>query len=122
MTRPILIVEDDPDGQVLVSHILDHLNIPFEVTGNAELALEKLYGSEIVYQAMIIDLQLPGKDGLVLIKEIRSKPATEYLICIAVTAHHTSQTRAEALHAGFTAYFSKPLDATQFIRELSTLL
>ena len=49
-------------------------------------------------------------------------PATAGLLCIAVTAFHTSKTREHALRAGFDAYFSKPLDATSFARQLEGLL
>jgi CheY-like chemotaxis protein len=122
MTYPIIIVEDDPDGQALVSHVINYLNIPHEVVGDAEHALQILRQSEDTFQAMIIDLALPGKDGWELLSEIRENPATEHLTCIAITAFHTSKTREEALLAGFDAYFSKPLDATQFARELETLL
>ena len=122
MTKPILIVEDDPDGQALVSHVIGHLNIPHEVVGDAEKALKKLFESGESYQAVIIDLALPGKDGWELLADIRNHPETESLMCVAVTAFHTSKTREDALRAGFDAYFSKPLDAMHFSRELASLL
>jgi CheY-like chemotaxis protein len=122
MTQSILIVEDDPDGQALVSHVIGHLNIPHEVVGDAELALNMLSDNEQDFQAVIIDLALPGKDGWELLSEIRNNPATASLTCVAVTAFHTSKTREEALRLGFDAYFSKPLDATRFARELESLL
>jgi CheY-like chemotaxis protein len=122
MAQPILIVEDDPDGQALVSHVIDHLNMPYDVAGDAEKALAKLFGSGETYQAVIIDLALPGKDGWELLGDIRNNPATSGLTCVAVTAYHTSKTREDALRAGFDAYFAKPLDATHFARELEALL
>lgn len=122
MTQPILIVEDDPDGQALVSHVVGHLNIPHEVVGDAEKAQNRLFNSGQIFQAVIIDLALPGKDGWELLADIRNNPETANLTCVAVTAFHTSKTREEALHSGFDAYFAKPLDATRFARELETLL
>jgi CheY-like chemotaxis protein len=122
MTKSVLIVEDDPDGQALVSHVVGHLNVPHDVVADAEKALTKLFESDETYQAVIIDLALPGKDGWELLAEIRGNPVTELLTCIAVTAFHTSKTREDALKAGFNAYFSKPLDATHFARELENLL
>jgi CheY-like chemotaxis protein len=119
---PILIVEDDPDGQALVSHIVDHLKLPHDVASDAEKAGQKLFQSGQQYRAVIIDLALPGKDGWTLLHEIRENPSTENLTCIAVTAFHTSKTREEALRLGFNAYFSKPLDATKMARELDALL
>ncbi|MBL8131330.1 MAG: response regulator [Anaerolineae bacterium] len=122
MSQPILIVEDDPDGQALVSHIVGHLKMPHHVVGDAEKAITRLFESNNHYRAIIIDLALPGKDGWELLAEIRKNPATSNLLCIAVTAFHTSRTREDALRAGFNAYFAKPLDATHFARELEALL
>lgn len=122
MSQPILIVEDDPDGQALVSHVVSHLRMPNHVVGDAEKATVKLFESGEAYRAVIIDLALPGKDGWELLADIRQNPATADLLCIAVTAFHTSKTREDALRAGFDAYFAKPLDATHFARELEALL
>lgn len=122
MSQPILIVEDDPDGQALVSHIVSHLKIPHQVVEDAEKAIAKLFESGESYRAVIIDLALPGKDGWELLADIRENQATSSLFCIAVTAFHTSKTREDALRAGFDAYFAKPLDATHFARELGAIL
>jgi two-component system, cell cycle response regulator len=122
MTKAILIVEDDPDGQALVSHVVGYLNLSHAVVGNAEDALGQLFTSDQLYQAVIIDLALPGKDGWQLLAAIRDNPQTANVMCIAVTAFHTSKTREDALRAGFNAYFAKPLDATHFARELESLL
>jgi DNA-binding response OmpR family regulator len=122
MTKSVLIVEDDPDGQAMVAHVMGYMNIPHDVVGDAEHALRKLQEGSDAYQAIIIDLQLPGKDGWELLEEIREDASTANLVCIAVTAFHSSKTRDEALKAGFDMYFSKPLDATHFARELESLL
>ncbi|MEO1288219.1 MAG: response regulator [Chloroflexota bacterium] len=120
--KPVLIVEDDPDGQALVAHVMEYMDIPHEVVQDAETAIQKLFDIEISYQAVIIDLQLPGKDGWELLSDIRGNTHTETLTCIAVTAFHTSKIREEAIRVGFDAYFSKPLDATHFARELEAVL
>lgn len=122
MSDHILIVEDDPDGQALVSHVVRHLRIPYEVVGDAEQALKNLSVHADAFKAVIIDLALPGKDGWELMTDIRKNPDTSHLICIAVTAFHTSKLRGDALKAGFDAYFPKPLDAAEFARELNLIL
>jgi CheY-like chemotaxis protein len=122
MAKSILIVEDDPDGQALVAHVIGHLNVPYVAVGDAENAIRELSDEGNSYQAVIIDLALPGKDGWELLSEIRNNGSTSGLTCIAVTGFHTSKTREDALRAGFDAYFAKPLDATHFARELASLL
>jgi CheY-like chemotaxis protein len=118
----ILVVEDDPDGQAVVAHILEYMNIIIDTAADAEQAEQYLFNQGIRYTAVIIDLALPGKDGWELLAEIRENPQTAHLPCIAVTAYHTSKLREEAITFGFDAYFAKPLDATTFARELEAIL
>jgi CheY-like chemotaxis protein len=118
----ILVVEDDPDGQAVVAHILQSMKIPVDVAKDAEEAERYLFVRDTPYRAVIIDLALPGKDGWELLSEILDDPNVADIPCIAVTAFHTSKMREEALRAGFTAYFSKPLDATSFARQLTAIL
>ncbi|MCC7209355.1 MAG: response regulator [Anaerolineae bacterium] len=118
----ILVVEDDPDGQEVVATILEHLNIPLDVAGNSTEAEQFLFNGSTRYNAVIIDLALPDKDGWELLAEIQSVPNRANLPCIAVTAYHTSKLREEALKAGFVAYFAKPIDSTSFVRQLEAIL
>ncbi len=118
----ILVVEDDPDGQAVVGHILQYMNIEVDIAGDAEQAGQFLFENKNTYHAIVIDLALPGKDGWELLSEIQNDPRTVEWPCIAVTAFHTSKLREEAIMAGFTAYFAKPIDATTFLRELESIL
>lgn len=119
--RRILVVEDDPDGQEMVKTILLHLGFEVDTADNGEQASQLLLDETVGYQAVLIDLALPGKDGWGLLQEIRDNPRTRTLPCIAVTAFHNSKLREAALHAGFHAYFPKPLDKATLIRELEKL-
>ncbi len=118
----ILVVEDDPDGQEVVATILEHLNLSIDVANNVEDAEKLLFHSSSKYQAAILDLALPDKNGWDLLAEILNNPETANLPCIAVTAYHTSKLREDAIKAGFTAYFAKPIDATSFARRLEELM
>lgn len=118
----ILVIEDDPDGQIVVSTILKRLNITIDIANNAEEASQFLFQSGNTYNAIILDLALPDKDGWGVLTDIQANPATANIPCIAVTAYHTSKLREQALTAGFIAYFPKPIDATTFARELQALL
>lgn len=118
----VLVVEDDPDGQAVVSHILEYMNIRIDAASDAEEAARLLFKEGRRYNAIIIDLALPGKDGWQLLAEVQKNPDTASIPCLAVTAYHTARLREEAISAGFIAYFPKPLEATSFARELETLL
>jgi len=118
----ILVVEDDADGQVVMSTLLEHLGIAIDVASNSAEAEHFLFQSGNNYHAAIIDLALPDKDGWQLLSEIMENSETEKLPCIAVTAYHNSKLREDAILAGFRAYFPKPIDGTTFLRELQGLL
>lgn len=118
----ILVVEDDPDGQAVVAHILEYMQINIDVASDAEQAANWLFKEGRHYNAIIIDLALPGKDGWQLLSEIQQHKSTSDVPCIAITAYHTSKLREEAIASGFTAYFAKPLDATSFARQLEAIL
>lgn len=120
--RRILVVEDDPDGQVVVATMLERLSIPIDIANNAAEAEQFLFDSDHEYSAIILDLALPDKDGWEILTQILAEPNTANIPCVAVTAFHNSKLRERALIAGFTAYFPKPIDATTFARGLENLL
>jgi two-component system cell cycle response regulator len=116
----VLVVEDEPDGQMVVAGLLNYFNIPVEAVGTAEEALASLEATR--YNLAIIDLALPGMDGVTLLHAIRANPSIAAMPCVAITAYHTSAVRQQMIDTGFDAYFPKPLDDTTFVRELSRLI
>ena len=116
----ILVVEDEIDGQEVVSSLLSNFNITSETAFTAEEALKLL--NQKNYTGALIDLALPGMDGLSLVKRIRENPATAKIPCVAITAFHSSQVRQQAIAAGFNGYFPKPLEEISFVRELQYLI
>lgn len=116
----ILVVEDEPDGQMVVAGILNYFNVVVDTVGNAEDALAALKTKQ--YTGAVIDLALPGMDGMSLLKHIRNTPDVTAMPCVAITAFHTSAVKQQAIDAGFDAYFPKPIEDTIFIRELSRVI
>ena len=116
----ILVVEDDKDGQEVVSRMLKHHRIAHSVTGSGEEAIQFLQEYEVT--ACIIDLALPGIDGWGILQYIQSTPGLQHLPCIAVTAYHSVDVAQKALEAGFAAYFPKPLEATSFVRQVTGII
>jgi CheY-like chemotaxis protein len=116
----ILVVEDDPDGQEVVSRMLRHHNISVAVASTAEDAL--VYLRDHDFTAAVVDLALPGMNGWQLLDAIRADDTTHALPCIAITAYHSAEVAVDAIDAGFDAYFSKPLDTTSFVRELERVI
>jgi len=107
----ILIVEDSPDNMKLFRTILGLKG--HEVTGvpGGEGLLDVLEQSSP--DLVLMDIQLPGKDGFALLQEIRKSPHAGVRI-IALTAHAMTGDRERALDAGFDGYITKPIDIRNF--------
>ena len=115
----ILIVEDSPDNMKLFRTILGLKG--HEVTG--------LSGGEGLLDAIeqgrpdlvLMDIQLPGKDGFALLQEIRNS-ALPKMHVIALTAHAMTGDRERALEAGFDDYITKPIDIRNFPEQIQRAL
>ena len=116
----VLLVEDEYDGQQVVSEMLEYIQIHADVAGTAEEALEML--EEKTYNAAILDLALPGMDGLELLRTIRNQPGFDNMPCIIITAYHSGEVKRDALAAGANVYLPKPIDDTSFMREIQRLV
>jgi DNA-binding response OmpR family regulator len=118
----ILVVEDDPDGADMVSMMLNSAGVEAVVAHDAETALGWLQSDPAYFNAAVIDLALPGMDGMELMGTIRNTPGINGLPMIAVTAFHTPELKVRVIDAGFDAYFPKPLDTNLFLRSLEQVL
>jgi two-component system cell cycle response regulator DivK len=107
----ILIVEDSPDNMKLFRTLLTIKG--YEVTGlpGGEGLLEAIDRDDP--DLVLMDIQLPGKDGFALLREIRSSPRGTVRV-IALTAHAMTGDRERALQAGFDGYITKPIDVRAF--------
>lgn len=115
----ILIVEDSPDNMKLFSTILALKG--HEVTGlsGGEGLLEAIKSR--VPDLVLMDIQLPGKDGFALLQEIRQSASLQVRV-IALTAHAMTGDRERALEAGFDGYITKPIDIRNFPNQVQRAL
>ena len=107
----ILVVEDSPDNMKLCRALLTLQG--HEVIGlpSGEGLLETVRQS--LPELVLMDIQLPDKDGFALLREIRDSRFRELRV-VALTAHAMSGDRERALEAGFNGYITKPLDIRNF--------
>lgn len=107
----ILIVEDSPDNMKLFTTILSLKG--HEVTGlpGGEGLLDAIRASGP--DLVLMDIQLPGKDGFTLLQDIRKSISARVRV-IALTAHAMTGDRERALEAGFDGYITKPIDIRSF--------
>jgi two-component system cell cycle response regulator DivK len=71
---------------------------------------------------VLMDIQLPGMDGITALKLLRQDPATREIRVMAVTASALTQDRQTILAAGFDAYQSKPINVKGFLEAVQELL
>lgn len=117
MTR-VLVVEDNLINMELVLEILDGLG--FKATG-AESGAEAIKNIENnVYDLILMDIELPGMDGVAITKIIKSKPQYKSVPVVALTAYAMKGDREKFLNAGFDDYISKPLDVPEFMNKMET--
>jgi CheY-like chemotaxis protein len=104
----ILVVDDNEAGQLLVCSVLQLHGFRVDSAGSAAEVLERLSGSRP--DLILMDVQLPGQDGLSLTRQLKADPATAAIPIVALTAHAMPGDRDLALAAGCVGYISKPID------------
>jgi CheY-like chemotaxis protein len=107
MTR-ILIVDDNPTNLKLVTFLVKAHGYDVDTAADAEAALLAI--GEKRPTVILMDLQLPGIDGLELTRRLKSDPATRAIPVIAVTAYAMKGDHEKALAAGCDDYVTKPID------------
>jgi len=119
----IFLVEDNNDNADLISDILaGEFHILHFLTGAS--VLEGLREKTTLFpDLLLLDISLPGMDGIDLLREIRSVPDYREVPAIALTAHALNDDRQRFLSAGFNDYVSKPIvDERILLDALSKLL
>jgi two-component system, cell cycle response regulator DivK len=107
----ILIVEDSPDNMKLFRTLLSLKGYDVLGLAGGEGLLEAIERESP--DLVLMDIQLPGKDGFALLREIRSSPSGAARV-VALTAHAMTGDRERALQAGFDGYITKPIDVRSF--------
>lgn len=114
--RCILVVEDNPLNLELVSDILGASGFLVRPTDTAEDALRAARCETI--DLILMDIGLPGMDGLEAIRLLKSDPRTREVPVVALTAHAMRGDRERALEAGSAGYIAKPIDTRTFIDQV----
>jgi CheY-like chemotaxis protein len=120
MNKTVLIVEDNERNRKLVRTVLEFRGyLPIESIdgeGALPLALEHLPA------LVLMDIRLPGIDGIEALRRLRGDPRTAGIPVVAVTASVTPGERDKVLAAGFNAYLGKPIDIAAFTELVDQLV
>jgi len=115
--KKLLLVEDNPVNRRLAMFLLHSQGYQVREATSAQEAFEILKTEPM--DLIVMDIQLPGMDGLAATTKLKAEPATENIPVIAVTSYAMAGDREKALAAGCSGYVTKPIDKTIFLAEIS---
>jgi CheY-like chemotaxis protein len=107
-TKSILIVDDNPVNSKLIRVLLAGEGYDVHTAGDADEALRVL--KNLSPQLILMDVQLPGTDGLELTRRLKADPATRDIKILGLTAYAMKGDREKILAAGCDGYIAKPID------------
>jgi two-component system, cell cycle response regulator DivK len=118
--KSILIVDDNVANLKLAKVLLTSEGYDARTAADAEQALKML--TQFTPALILMDIQLPGMDGLELTRKLKSDPATSKIIIVALTAYAMKGDDARALAAGCDDYVAKPIDVLGLPAKIAGLL
>jgi two-component system, cell cycle response regulator DivK len=116
----ILIVEDNEKNRKLVRDVLQYQGYQTIETETAEEGIQM--AQERRPALILMDIQLPGIDGITALTRLRGDPETRAIPVIAVTASAMTHDRQKIMAAGFDGYQSKPIRVSEFVEVVRAML
>lgn len=116
----VMIVDDHVLNVELVRFILDAEGFAVALAADAQQALALLPG--FAPELILMDIQLPGVDGLALTRQLKADPATRHIVIVAFTAYAMKGDEARMLAAGCDGYISKPIEVDSFAAQVRGFL
>lgn len=115
-SRPILLVEDNPDDERLTIRALRRGKIANEilVAHNGEEALTLLFNLALLPTVVLLDLKLPKIDGLDVLRQIRTNERTRLLPVVVLTSSSEERDVVESYSLGANSYVRKPVEIDPF--------
>jgi len=120
MNELILIIEDNEKNRKLVRDVLQHTGYK---TLEAETGEDGVRLAQESHPALVLmDIQLPGMNGIEALGRLRADAKTKKIPVIAVTASAMTHDRAKIMSAGFDGYQSKPINVKEFLVAVREML
>lgn len=118
--RRILVVEDDYAIGAMLEGILGLEGFNASVVGDGSRALAALHSS--AFDALIVDVMLPGLNGLEIVRAVRAHPRTAEMPILILTGNDDARSTWEGWRSGCDCYLTKPFDPTHLIGQLNRLV
>jgi two-component system, cell cycle response regulator DivK len=118
--KTVLHIEDNSDNRMLVRRLLQAFGYNVIEAENAVQAREMLQSHKP--NLILMDINMPGVDGLTLTNEIKAVPQFHDIPIVAITANVMKGDRERTLDAGCNGYIEKPIDVDQFIELIESFI
>jgi len=114
----VLLAEDNPDNQLLLTHILNKLGVSLSIAENGKVALEMAFKEN--YDLILMDMQMPVLGGLEAVSLLRENGYRKPIV--ALTANAMKKDKEESINAGCDDFLTKPIDRNELRRVASKFL
>ncbi len=118
----IVVVEDQPDSLKLLATLLSLRGHEVLPLASGDGLIEAMRRHSPTPDLVLLDIQLPGRDGYALLRDLKAIEGDHRWKVIALTAHAMPVDRDKALAAGFDGYITKPIDIRTFPAEVARYL
>lgn len=120
MNARIVVVDDHATNRKLVTDLLQYEGYEIFQAADAEEAEDIIRAVEPAL--VLMDIALPGRDGLTLTRELKADPATSGILIVALTAYAMKGDEEKAVAAGCDGYITKPIDTRRLPEVIARLM
>ena len=117
----ILVAEDNETNQKVIKGILERANHITHIVNDGEQALDMLEKNKVMFDLIILDMNMPGMSGLDVVKTYRFMDTSAKVPVVMLTANATLAAREACRAAGANSYLTKPVDARRLLETVAEL-
>src|SRR5690349_14158272 len=116
----VMVIEDEKEIRDLVRYNLEKAGFRVAAAGDGEQGLKQLFASRP--DALVLDLMLPGMNGLEIVREVRAEPLTHDLPVLVLTARSAEMDKLLGFEQGADDYLTKPFSPRELVARVKSLL
>jgi putative two-component system response regulator len=116
----VLVVDDDPQNQRLLTRLLDREGYHVASVGSGELALEAIDRNPP--DLVLLDVQMPGLSGFEVCRRLKDEAQTRLTPVVLITAHDAKRHRIRGIQAGADDFLSKPINSEELHARVTSLI
>ena len=120
MSELVMVIEDEREIRDLIRYNLERAGFQVSAVADGDEGLKRLFAAR--HAAVVLDLMLPGRSGLDVLKEVRGEPTTHDLPIVVLTARSAEMDKLVGFELGADDYMTKPFSPRELVARLKALL